>query len=254
MIRLTRSPEPAALPAHRAAKLQAARSAVAAGQSPVLDGYDAHGEKETLFQDQRRKCAYCEKREEQAKYRPVEHYRPRSRYWWLTWTWENLLFACTDCNSDHKKAHFPLADEAARLRPEDAPPGHERPDLVDPFEPSLDPTQDIEFCRERVQGQERWRPVGRSRRGHATVKICGLDRPGLLDLYGNHVRKVVRPRVEYWRKVRDLGDAQAIVSAWSTLRRGLFAPEAEFQLLSRDALRALVSAEDRARYHLELPF
>lgn len=41
------------------------------------------------------KCAFCEQRVEQW---PVEHFRPKSIYFWLAFSWDNLLYACPVCN------------------------------------------------------------------------------------------------------------------------------------------------------------
>ena len=51
------------------------------------------------------KCAYCETPVEQAV---VEHYRPkRGGYYWLAYSWDNLLLACPKCN-EFKGDRFPL--------------------------------------------------------------------------------------------------------------------------------------------------
>jgi hypothetical protein len=252
VIRLVRGPEPAALVAKRPGKLAAARAAIAGGGRPEFTGYGDDGVKEALFQGQHRKCAYCEKPEEQSKYRPAEHYRPKSIYWWLAWTWNNLLFACWECNSDHKGAQFPLVDEAQRLVAEAAPPGGEQPLLLDPYDPVVDPGAEIEFRRDLVQRKERWRPYGVTERGRETVRICGLDRATLIDKYNAHVRDTVRPKVEAFRSAAETSDAQQIVRAWNRLLRGLFWDEQPFHALSRDATRFLVPLALRARYQLIL--
>lgn len=252
MIPLERTTEPAKLRAKRPGKIDEARSAIAAGIKPRFTGYGDDGVKDLLFEGQHRKCAYCEKREEQAKYREAEHYRPKSRYWWLTWTWENLLFACIDCNREYKRDQFPLADESARLQPESGPPQNEQPHIIDPYDPAIDPRAEIEFRRERVQGKERWRPHGRTERGQATVRLCGLDRPGLIELYNRHVRDFVRPRVERFLAATHTEDARAIIEAWSMLKRGMLAPGQEFCALSRDAGRTLVPTDLRHRYRLDV--
>ena len=41
------------------------------------------------------KCAYCEQRVEQFH---VEHYRPKAIYFWLAFSWDNLLMVCPFCN------------------------------------------------------------------------------------------------------------------------------------------------------------
>ncbi len=43
------------------------------------------------------KCAYCEKdiRDDD---KHIEHYRPKKRYYWLAYSWDNLLLSCGKCN------------------------------------------------------------------------------------------------------------------------------------------------------------
>jgi len=250
MIEIARPPEPAALALVRGEKLAAARDAVARGIEVDFNGYDIV--KEELFAMQHRKCCYCEKLEEQAKYRDVEHYRPKARYWWLAWTWENLLFACMDCNREQKRDRFPLSPGDTLLLAEQAPPGAERPLLLDPSDPSVDPTHEIEFRRERVLGRERWVPRGVTARGRKTIDVCGLDRPNLLDLYADHVLHQVRTKLEGFFAARTAGDTQAVFQAWERAKRGLLARERPFRALSHDALNVLVPAEHRAHHRLIL--
>lgn len=52
-----------------------------------------------------KKCCYCETINEQLE---VEHYRPkRGGYYWLAYSWDNLLLSCTTCNS-YKNSQFPI--------------------------------------------------------------------------------------------------------------------------------------------------
>jgi len=44
------------------------------------------------------KCAYCEK-ELLDSPKHIEHYRPKSTYYWLAYSWDNLLLCCVNCNS-----------------------------------------------------------------------------------------------------------------------------------------------------------
>jgi len=53
--------------------------------------------KEALDIIYHRKCAYCEKSLKDAD-RHVEHYRPKIPYFWLAFSWDNLLIACKKCN------------------------------------------------------------------------------------------------------------------------------------------------------------
>ncbi len=55
------------------------------------------------------KCAYCEANTEVVAHGDVEHYRPKSVYWWLAYTYDNYLYACQICNQIYKSDNFPIA-------------------------------------------------------------------------------------------------------------------------------------------------
>lgn len=61
------------------------------------------------------KCAYCEAPTSTVAYGDVEHFRPKSVYWWLAYCYDNYLFSCQICNQQYKQDHFPLRDGAERL-------------------------------------------------------------------------------------------------------------------------------------------
>lgn len=50
------------------------------------------------------KCAFCEQKVEQLH---VEHFRPKNIYYWLAYSWDNLILACPTCN-EHKSVNFEL--------------------------------------------------------------------------------------------------------------------------------------------------
>lgn len=53
------------------------------------------------------KCAFCETKSEPMQ---VEHFRPkRGGYYWLAYSWDNLLLSCPTCNTN-KSDKFPLAE------------------------------------------------------------------------------------------------------------------------------------------------
>jgi hypothetical protein len=54
------------------------------------------------------KCAYCEAITEVVAHGDVEHYRPKSVYWWLAYTYDNYLYACQICNQIYKSDNFPV--------------------------------------------------------------------------------------------------------------------------------------------------
>lgn len=48
------------------------------------------------------KCAFCEQNVEAFH---VDHFRPKSIYYWLAYSWDNLLYICASCNTAKSK-HF----------------------------------------------------------------------------------------------------------------------------------------------------
>lgn len=60
--------------------------------------------KEALSIIYKGKCAFCEQKEELTH---VEHFRPKDIYYWLAFSWDNLLTSCPTCNT-HKLAKFDI--------------------------------------------------------------------------------------------------------------------------------------------------
>lgn len=64
--------------------------------------------KEQLLDETKGKCAYCEAPTDVIAYGDVEHYRPKSIYWWFAYSLENYLVSCAICNQRFKKDKFPI--------------------------------------------------------------------------------------------------------------------------------------------------
>lgn len=64
--------------------------------------------KDQLKLESNGKCAYCEADTQVVAHGDVEHYRPKSIYWWLAYTYDNYLFACQICNQTYKSDNFPI--------------------------------------------------------------------------------------------------------------------------------------------------
>ena len=81
--------------------------------SGVWRGAKAHLKEET-----RGKCAYCESTTSTVAYGDVEHFRPKSVYWWLAYCYDNFSYSCQLCNQMYKKASFRVArdDVAGEVR------------------------------------------------------------------------------------------------------------------------------------------
>lgn len=209
----------------------------------TLTGYDVTNVRDTLYQRQHKKCAFCENRVGLAN-QPIEHFRPRkgawrnlpgqpreedpNRYWWLTWEWENLLFSCSRCNSTSRKGnYFPLAPHTLPLSPLSCTqPMEEDALLLDPADPELVVHQHMRWQPlDRNMAQPRWewtlRP--RSPRGYATCMILQLEYR--TDEVTDRYREVVWPRVrnEVYPPARD-GDTPAACHAWDSAQRELISP------------------------------
>lgn len=52
------------------------------------------------------KCAYCEADTAVVAHGDVEHFRPKSDYWWLAYCYDNYTFSCQVCNQVHKGDKF----------------------------------------------------------------------------------------------------------------------------------------------------
>lgn len=54
------------------------------------------------------KCAYCESPTDTVAHGDVEHFRPKSKYWWLAYCYDNYVYCCQICNQVHKGDEFPV--------------------------------------------------------------------------------------------------------------------------------------------------
>ena len=161
------------------------------------DIYGDHSVKGALIDAQHGKCFACESKVTHIGYGDVEHYRPkggyrqkatdalgRPGYYWLAYSWTNLLFSCQLCNQRFKKNLFPLHDPAMRMR------SHhdggnilmEGPLFIDPS--TEDPEQFISFRREIPYS------IGGNLRGQETIDGWGLKREEL-----NEERRITYSRL-----------------------------------------------------------
>ena len=68
--------------------------------------------KSALKKESGGKCAYCEAPTHTVAHGDVEHFRPKSRYWWLAFCFDNYLYSCQICNQSYKGNKFPVAGPA----------------------------------------------------------------------------------------------------------------------------------------------
>ncbi|MBZ2199026.1 hypothetical protein [Occultella gossypii] len=222
---MRRVPRPPAPPTLSSAKAERERAAAAAFYA-TWDGtakygkysvYKAPDVKEALERAFSNKCAYCESTYGATQPFAVEHYRPKGEvtingvrtppgYYWLASDWDNLLPSCTDCNSPRaqelpgiketagKANAFPIGSESRRA----SRPGQEGREDRLLLHPYLDhPEKHLEFVWQTTGIDEGWVRASRndsgreSRKGQATIKVCALQRRGLVEARRRVVRQLV---------------------------------------------------------------
>lgn len=251
MIRLQLGREPVGL--RRARKVCLARAIVLFNQHGVgpklreaLDGYRVVAK--DLFRRQRKRCAYCE-RPVGLHGTPIEHFRPKSksvrsqtvtyqdRYWWLTWTWENLLFACVTCNQ-LKANHFPLAVGTAPMPTPARPAAPQLPASLFATATEqpllLDPRLDAPELHLQWQVDDdtlamalwKWRLTATTLRGRTTADLLQLD--DLADEVNALYLANVLPQ---WSVIEALAASNAgqAQHAWQSLVSRLLDPNSSFR-------------------------
>ena len=195
--------------------------------------------KAALKAAQHNKCCYCESRFDANYGGDVEHYRPKGAigvgkskvlpgYYWLAYIWQNLFYACADCNQYRKRAAFPIATERDRVRNHHGDIKIEDPLILDPSGPR-DPHDHIKFNGDV--------PIWKSPAGKETIGRIKLDREGLLLSRRQHF-KLLNAYVIIIERLQKSADAAAI-AAVADARRGLksaIQPEAIFSAASSDYL------------------
>jgi uncharacterized protein (TIGR02646 family) len=147
--------------------------------------YGAKDVKAALQDMQHDKCCFCESQITHIAYGDVEHFRPKGAvqeddgqltqpgYYWLAYTWENLLFACQICNQREKRNKFPVEGVRAKW-PTDAL-DHESPLFIDPT--GLDDPEALITFTDKGQAVA----VDGDRRGGVTIEALGLNRDDLVE-------------------------------------------------------------------------
>ena len=158
---------------------------------PKFEAYRNDELKKVLEDLFHRKCAYCEANYAITSFMQVEHYRPKTIYYWLAADWSNLLPSCQICNNG-KSSKFPLVDprRQARKRGEES---REAPLLLDPTDPRVDRRPERHLTFDAANGSVQ------------AVAVRGVPSP--LGLTSIQVYKLARPmlvqaRLDWAKRVR----------------------------------------------------
>jgi len=93
--------------------LQATENLRTRASDPVValsfpDHWNASDVRGALYAMHGRVCAYCQGDLPHNDPGDVEHFRPKSVYWWLAYEFANYLLSCAKCNRVCKRKEFPL--------------------------------------------------------------------------------------------------------------------------------------------------
>lgn len=277
MIRVVRTPaEPPELASVRQEQLQKLRSLKRPPEKDEIAGYRVVAPHLWRMQDY--KCCYCEQKLT-LSFQDVEHFRPKTRadrapgcpethgYWWLAFTWQNLLFACALCNRTHKRDRFPLKIGSTALCAEEDAPGQEARWLLDPAEDNgvehivfLPWSQRVPLPKDagpRISPDQidGWRALARngSQEGDWSILVYGLNDPQHQELYLDHVRDQVLPYVKQMRDAIAKSDRKRVKECFQEAGKRLLTRSVPYVGLSYDALRYFVPDREIARFRVRWP-
>lgn len=214
------------------------------------------------------KCGYCETPLTSLQAANVDHYRPthdaigadgsvdHPAYWWLSYTWPNLVLSCLDC-AKAKGRRFPVV--SGRLH-YGQPEASEQPLLLDPRSSRVDGLGSPSAGAEGGEGAEPPPDAvllfaadgtvsSADKRGRVTIDVLALNRTRLVDAR----REVAKQVAEQHRRARaskeDLTQQElAPELAYLGLRRQLWAQ------LTMDATLTAATIAPAARAATKLRF
>jgi uncharacterized protein (TIGR02646 family) len=246
---LTRPSEPNILKQVRKKELSKLRALTAYGADPKsddIDGYDIV--KERLWRIQYLKCCYCEQKMV-PDYNDVEHYRPKAKavrlpgcslthgYWWLAFSWSNLLFSCAGCNRSAKRTLFPLEIGSISAIAENRIFRTEKPLLIDPYK--TNPVEHIEY--QDIRGYWQPRPRNGSSLGAHTIRTCHLDRSALKERRTDYFKRHLSPPIKSLQAALVASDLISTSKYYDEVSE-LFSRESEFSGMAYDAAVTLVNS------------
>jgi uncharacterized protein (TIGR02646 family) len=183
--------------------------------------YKADDVRNQLVIDQHCKCAYCES-SITLKFNDVEHFRPKSHYYWLGHEWKNLLYSCPRCNRIFKNDSFPLKCGSIPANSPHDDIELEHPLIINPAE--VDPSIHIKFRRHIA--------VGLTPEGLKTIEIFHLNdgdkcsellnnREIKFEKYNSELKKIRLLEAIQKRKVLTKADSADLSDAISLCRQSI---------------------------------
>lgn len=122
------------------------------------------------------KCAYCEQNVNDA-YVHVEHYRPKSIYYWLAYSWDNLFLCCEKCNTIKKDKFKIEADKRVEFSESDLSSIHNLTEKYKNIERPLVINPELEDVEDKLVFDTKTGSIrSDDHRCRYTIDCCKLDR------------------------------------------------------------------------------
>ncbi|MEZ4885199.1 MAG: HNH endonuclease [Chitinophagales bacterium] len=186
-----------------------------------------------------RKCAYCEKSLKDTD-RHVEHYRPKAPYFWLAFSWDNLLIACKKCN-ELKSNQFTdfLEGNQLQYNNETLQTAQSQIEAYNLTEKPLilNPEQETEtslkghFTFDLTNKKNQAKLIPKSKQMEVTIEVCQLNRKELVELRAyelTRLRNHLRQDLNSWKGEHQKAQrAQAIGSTIIKFKQEI-SPEISF--------------------------
>jgi len=123
------------------------------------------------------KCGYCEKPLLDTP-KHIEHYRPKKSYYWLAYSWDNLLLSCGECNSS-KGDRFEVDHKKIIYSNEPFSQIHTLGNHYDTMEIPLIINPEKEDVLEKLKFNQEGKIFSEDKRITHTIGACNLDRTSL---------------------------------------------------------------------------
>jgi uncharacterized protein (TIGR02646 family) len=141
--------------------------------------YKARSVQKKLNEIYNLKCAYCEQKLLDAP-KHIEHYRPKNTYYWLAYSWDNLLLSCGSCNST-KSDNFKIKNDRVVYGNENFEDIHELGDSYDRSEVPLIINPEKDDVLELIEYTKNGIVFSNNERVNHTIKnACKLNRDELV--------------------------------------------------------------------------
>jgi len=121
------------------------------------------------------KCAYCEQRIESYH---IEHFRPKSIYFWLAYSWDNLMYCCPTCNVN--KTNTFKVNKRATINDVDITDIHNLTEKYNEIEGNWLIHPELEDVSTKITFTKNGKIESTDARVNYTIETCKLNREKLL--------------------------------------------------------------------------